>query len=91
MLSKEYISNNDITQDNVNNYIDDVSDTAYFIPLIAKSIQNNDSTTTRYIVYGIEEDINYNFLRDLYIIIILIILKKTKVNLDMIYIKIYLN
>ena len=69
MLSKEYISNNDITQDNVNNYIDDVSDTAYFIPLIAKSIQNNDSSTTRYIVYGIEEDINYKFLRELYIII----------------------
>lgn len=69
MLSKEYILNNNITQDNIDNYVDDASDTAYFIPLIAKSIQNNDSSTTRYIVYGIEEDINYKFLRELYIII----------------------
>ena len=69
MLSKEYISKNNITQANVDNYLNDVSNSAYFIPLKVKSIQNKEETTTRYIIYGIEEDMNYTFLRDLYIIV----------------------
>ena len=69
MLSKDYISDNNITQGNVDNYLNDVSNSVYFIPLRAKSIQDDNFTTTRYIIYGIEEDMNYNFLRDLYIIV----------------------
>lgn len=81
ILSQDYISSNNITQDNVYDHVDDISDTIFFIPLKMNGISTKDTdktenfsttdegSTTRYVVYGIEEDINNNYLKDLYIIV----------------------
>lgn len=75
ILSQEYISSNNVTQDNVYEHVNDINDTIFFIPLKMNSISSTDTTTTedgsttRYAIYGILEDINTNYLQDLYIIV----------------------
>ena len=70
LLDKEYIEKNNVTQDNVYDYVDDINQTViFFVPLKMKSIASENEETTRYIVYGIEEDINNTYLGYLYIIV----------------------
>ena len=76
MLSQNYIADNNITVNNVYNYFGNIDkNIAYFIPLKMNWITSEDATTmldgrtTRYIVYGILEDINNNYLKDFYIIV----------------------
>lgn len=70
LLDQEYKENNNITTDNVYDYVEDINQTVlFFIPLKIKGITTENGETTRYVVYGIEEDINYNYLKDLYIIV----------------------
>lgn len=75
LLSEEYISKYNISENNVSNFIENETNLAYFIPLKMNSITSNDIVTAevgssiRYAVYGILEDINYNYIRDLYIIV----------------------
>ena len=70
LLDQEYIEKNNVTQDNVYDYVDDINQTViFFVPLKMKSIASENEETTRYIVYGIEEDINNTYLGDLYIIV----------------------
>ena len=69
ILSQEYIDRNNITQNNVYDYVDDINETIFFIPLKMNVITSQDESTKRYVVYGIEENIENTYLKDLYIIV----------------------
>ena len=69
LLSQEYIETEKITENNVYDYVEDVQNTIFFIPLKMKVISNEDQSINRYIVYGIEEDLENTYLKDLYIIV----------------------
>lgn len=69
ILSQEYIQNNGVTQDNVYDHVDDISETIFFVPLKMNVLNSQDDSTKRYVVYGIEENMENTYLKDLYIII----------------------
>lgn len=70
ILSKEYIEKNNITVDNVENFVPNVESKLLFVPLKMKFVQNNeDSNLYQYAVYGYVTDINYDLSQDLYIIV----------------------
>lgn len=69
ILSQEYIQNNDITKDNVYEYVDNINEKILFIPIKMNVVYSEDESTKRYIVYGIEENLQNQYLKDIYVII----------------------
>lgn len=71
LLTKEYISENKITKDNLDNYIEKLDEDVFFIPLQMKYINNGD--IYQYAMIGYITDFDYNIIKNVGFI----------VNLDM--------
>ena len=70
ILSQEYVADNNITENNVFDYVDDIDSVVlFYIPLKMNVLESEDESTKRYVAYGIEEDIENNYIKDLYIIV----------------------
>ena len=69
LLSQEYIENNEVTKENVYDYVDDINETIFFIPLKMNVVYSEDDSTKRYVVYGIEENMQNEYLKDLYVVV----------------------
>lgn len=67
MLSEEYIEKNNITSNNVLNYVDKTKEDINFIPLEMNVLSQKD--VEKYVVYGIETDNNNRYIKDIYIIV----------------------
>lgn len=67
VLSEEYIDKNDITIDNLDKFVQKFEEKMLFVPLDIKYI-NNDNIY-KYAIYGYVADTNYNFIKNIYIII----------------------
>lgn len=67
LLSKKYIKNNNITVDNVRDYIDNIKENVVFIPLEMKVLRG--SIVDKYIVKGFLKDYDNNFKNEVYIIV----------------------
>ena len=67
VLSKEYINQNKITENNVYDYIDVLEKQVLFIPLKMKVLLKEN--IEKYVVYGIEQDINNKYIKDIYLIV----------------------
>ena len=69
LLSSNYIQSNGINTTNVFNYVDNINNNAIFDILnIKRSIKNN---SYQYVVYGVIEDTDYNFIKYAYYIVYL--------------------
>lgn len=62
LLSNEYINKNDITKENVLEYVDNIDDSFYYVPLKMKKIVG--SNTNKYIVFGFIQTTENEFLKD---------------------------
>ena len=71
LLTKEYTSKNNITKDNIENYVDKLDTDVFFIPLQMKYINNGD--IYQYAMIGYITDFDYNIIKNVGFI----------VNLDM--------
>lgn len=71
VLSKEYINENNITKDNVSNYIQKLDTDVFFVPLQINYI--NKGNLYKYAISGYVADLDYNFIKNVAFI----------VNLDM--------
>lgn len=67
LLSKEFIEVNKITIDNINQFVNFSESKINFIPLKMQVIKN--SIVEKYIVYGIEENTNNEFIKYSYFIV----------------------
>ena len=67
LLSVEYIEGNNITTNNVDNFIQKVDDKMFFIPLDMKYVKNENMY--KYAVYGFTTDMEYNFISKEYLIV----------------------
>ncbi len=68
ILSKEYIDKNNIQINNIDKYIDEITEKVIYVPLSINAMQQNKNLVT-YIAYGFIQDINSNYKRELYTII----------------------
>lgn len=71
LLTKEYTSKNNITKDNIENFVDKLDTDVFFIPLQMKYINNGD--IYQYAMIGYITDFDYNIIKEV----------GFKVNLDM--------
>ena len=62
LLSKEYIEKNNITVENVLEYVDNIEDNYYYVPLKMKVLEA--SNTYKYVVFGFIQTSQNEFLRD---------------------------
>lgn len=67
LLSKEYIDKNNITIDNVYNHIDNIVEQVIFTPIKMNSVSG--SKIEKYIVYGFVGNLDYKFIKEIYIVI----------------------
>ena len=67
VLSREYIDKYNVTIDNVLEYVDETNDNVNFIPLKMNVLAKKN--VEKYIVHGIETDIDNKYLKDMYIIV----------------------
>ncbi|MCL2341517.1 MAG: hypothetical protein FWC53_00115 [Firmicutes bacterium] len=67
LLSPDYIKKNSITADNVYNYVEDINGSALFVPLAMNVLAKSNIET--YAVHGMIQDLDYNVIKDLYIIV----------------------
>lgn len=67
ILDKNYIDKNNIKSDHVLDYIDKIDKKVFYTPLKMNVLQKEDFET--YAVYGFIQDINYNYIRDIYAIV----------------------
>ncbi len=71
LLTKEYTSKNNITKNNIENYVDKLDKDVFFVPLQMKYINNGD--IYQYAMIGYITDFDYNIIKEV----------GFKVNLDM--------
>ena len=64
LLSKEYIEKNSINVNNLNQYIDFFDENILFTPINMRMLKNNN--VTKYLVYGIIQNYNNEYLKDFY-------------------------
>ena len=69
LLSSNYIDENKITESNVLNYVDNINENVFCIPLKMKMLISKDNYTKKYIVYGIQENMQNEYIKDFYTII----------------------
>ena len=69
LLSSNYIDENKITESNVLNYVDNINENVFCIPLKMKMLISKDNSTKKYIVYGIQENMQNEYIKDFYTII----------------------
>ena len=67
VLSEEYIVKNNITIDNLNNYIEKLDKDVFFIPLQTKYLKNG--YMYKYAVLGYITDFDYNFIENIVLIV----------------------
>lgn len=67
LLSKKYIQENNITNDNIYSYVDNITQKLLFDIVDMKYYKNNESN--QYVVYGILQDTMNNFISDVYYIV----------------------
>lgn len=60
LLSERYIEDNQITLNNITEYLDNIDEQVVFIPLNVQIVEDNDITT--YIVEGLVENLDYEVL-----------------------------
>ena len=75
VLSTEYIAENNITIDNINNYIEKLSEDVFFIPLQTHYLKNG--YVYKYAVLGYITDFDYNFIKNIALIVNLDIANST--------------
>lgn len=75
LLDKEYIEKNNITKDNVFDYVDKVEEKLSCTPLEMNYIES--PTIERYGVHAMLQDINNNYVKDIYLIVNLDFKNKT--------------
>lgn len=70
LLSKEYISKNNITVENVYDYVENINEMVVFIPLQMQVLDNE--TIGKYVVHGIiENTLTYKAIKEVYLIVTL--------------------
>lgn len=67
VLSEEYINENNITKENVSNYIQKLDKDVFFIPLQMNSVNSDDMY--KYAVSGYITDLDYNFIENVAFIV----------------------
>ena len=67
LLSKEYVEQNNITVENIANFVQKFEEKMLFVPLDMKYISDNN--LYKYAVYGYIADTNYNFVSNIYLIV----------------------
>ena len=67
ILSTEYISENNITVDNIDNYIEKLDQDVFFIPLQTKYVKNG--YMYKYVINGYITDFNYNIIQNISLIV----------------------
>lgn len=67
MLSEKYIQENNITVDNLQNNVEIVEENVLFVPLKMKVLEG--SNVGKYLVYGFIEDMEYNYIKDIYLFV----------------------
>lgn len=67
LLSEEYITENNITIQNVYQYVDKLENKLIFVPLKMKVLEN--SVIEKYIVYGLGETIDYSLTKYIYMVV----------------------
>lgn len=68
LLSTEYINNNDITINNVYDFVDDIEEDVNFVP-IDMALKSSNSQVQQFVVSGLLENINYNIIKVKYLIV----------------------
>ena len=69
LISKKYKENNKISIENINNYVEFFDKNIIFVPLKIRENKNSKDECKQYIAYGILEDLNYNYIKDIYLYI----------------------
>lgn len=69
LLSSNYVTSNNITENNVLSHVENIKETVFCIPLKMKMLTSKDNSTKKYIVYGIQENIQNEYIKDFYIVI----------------------
>lgn len=69
LLSKKYVNENDINENNILNHVENIQENIFCIPLEMKMLTSKDGSTKKCIVYGIQENIKNEYIRDFYTII----------------------
>ena len=67
LLSQKYIEENNITNENIFSYIDEITEKVLFDIVEIKFYENSNSN--QYAVYGIIQDLKNNFIKDVYYIV----------------------
>ena len=67
LLSKEYIQKNNITKDNIDNFIKKIDSKALFVPLEVK--YRGSDNLYKYAISGYITDLQYNILQNVYLIV----------------------
>ncbi len=67
LLSKEYIQRNNITVENVKKYIDTIKEKVLFTPLKMRVLIS--PNVEKYIVYGFIQNLNNEFIKEVYLIV----------------------
>ena len=67
ILSKEFIDENHITVDNIDNYVDKLNQDVFFIPLKANYLKNG--YMYKYAINGYISDFNYNVIKNISLIV----------------------
>lgn len=67
VLSEKYVKENNISKDNLQNYIQLMEDKVMFIPLKMRVIENEE--VEKYLVYGIVENLDNEYIEDIYLFV----------------------
>ena len=76
LLSTEYINKNNITINNVYDFVDDIEEDVNFVP-IDMALKSSNSQVQQFVVSGLLENINYNIIKVKYLIVNLDIVNST--------------
>lgn len=68
LLSTEYINKNNITINNVYDFVDDIEEDVNFVP-IDMALKSSNSQVQQFVVSGLLENINYNIIKVKYLIV----------------------
>lgn len=67
VLSEKYIEENNISKDNLQNYVQLMEEKVMFIPLKMRVIEN--AEVEKYLVYGIIENLDNEYIEDIYLFV----------------------
>lgn len=70
LLDESYIKENSIDLTDVLNYVEDVDEKIFYIPLKMKVYTTEDGQTSKYAIYGIKEKMDYEYISDFYIVVL---------------------